>query len=107
MKLWFDDEKKVIQLLTPAGNSFEMSEDQKMISIKDQNGNEITMSEDGIVIKSIKNITIEGGSGTVAISGKKFEASATTSATMKGSSGVEVSTSGGIAKLEGTTVMIN
>lgn len=107
MKLWFDDEKKVMQLLTPAGNSFEMSEDQKMISIKDQNGNEITMSEDGIVIKSIKNITIEGGSGTVAISGKKFEASATTSATMKGSSGVEVSTSGGIAKLEGTTVMIN
>ncbi|MBL7718432.1 MAG: type VI secretion system tip protein VgrG [Flavipsychrobacter sp.] len=106
MKLWFDDEKKIIQLLTPGGNSLQMDEDQKVVSIKDQNGNEITMSEDGIVIKSIKDITIEGPSGTIGISGKEFEAEASTKATVKGSSSVEVSSSGSAA-LKGASVMIN
>lgn len=106
MKLWFDDEKKIIQLLTPGGNSLEMDEDQKTVSIKDQNGNEITMSEDGIVIKSVKDITIEGPSGKVGISGKEFEASGSTGATVKGSSSAEVSSSG-TTTLKGSSVMIN
>lgn len=106
MKLWFDDEKKVIQLLTPGGNSLELNEDKKSISIKDQNGNEITMSEDGIVIKSVKDITLDGASGKIGISGKEFEASGSTSATVKGSSSAEVSSSG-TTTLKGSSVMIN
>ena len=106
MKLWFDDEKKVIQLLTPGGNSLELNEDKKSISIKDQNGNEITMSEDGIVIKSVKDITLDGASGKIGISGKEFEASGSTTATVKGSSSAEVSSSG-TTTLKGSSVMIN
>jgi Rhs element Vgr protein len=106
MKVWFDDDKKIMQLETPGGNSISMDEDQKKILIKDQNGNEISMSEDGIVIKSAKDITLDGPSGKISMSGKEFEASSSTSATLKGSSAAEVSSSG-TTTLKGSNVMIN
>jgi Rhs element Vgr protein len=106
MKLWFDDEKKIITIESPGGNSIVMDEDQKAISIKDQNGNEITMNEDGITIKSVKDIKMDGPSGKVGISGKEFEATASTTATVKGSSSTEVSSSG-TTVLKGSAVMIN
>src|ERR1043165_3876903 len=106
MKLWFNDEKKVVEIATPAGNSFTMSEDQKQISLKDQNGNEITLSKDGIVIKSVKDITLDGASGKIGISGKELEAAGTTTATVKGNSSAEISSSGSTT-VKGSTVMIN
>lgn len=106
MKLWFNDEKKIIEISTPGGNSLQMDEDQKQISIKDQNGNEITMSKDGIVIKSVKDITLDGASGKIGISGKELEASGSTTAKVKGSSSAEFS-SGGSTTVKGSTVAIN
>ena len=106
MKVWFNDEKKIIEISTPGGNKLMLDEDQKQISIKDQNGNEFTMSKDGIVIKSVKDITLDAASGKAGISAKEFEASATTTATLKGSSSAEIS-SGGSTTVKGSTVMIN
>ncbi len=106
MKVWFNDEKKIIEISTPGGNSIQLDEDQKQISIKDQNGNEITMSKDGIVIKSVKDITLDGASGKIGLSGKEFEASGSTTATVKGSSSAEISSSGSTT-VKGSSVAIN
>jgi Rhs element Vgr protein len=106
MKLWFNDEKKILEISTPAGNKFLMDEDAKQISIKDSHGNEITMSKDGIVIKSVKDIKFDAASGKVAASAKDFEANGSASAVVKGNSSAEFS-SGGATKVKGGTVMIN
>lgn len=106
MKLWFNDEKIIIEIATPNGNSIQLDEDQKQISIKDQNGNEFTMSKDGITIKSVKDITLDAASGKAGISAKEFEATGSTTATVKGNSSAEIS-SGGSTTVKGSTVMIN
>lgn len=106
LKLWFNDEKKIIEIATPGGNTIQLDEDKKKIAIKDQNGNEITMSEDGITIKSIKDLTLDAASGKITISGKELEASGSTTAKVKGSSSAEIS-SGGSMTVKGSSVMIN
>ena len=90
MKLYFDDEKKVIQLETPAGNKFTLSEEDKAIKLEDQNGNKITMNSDGIKIESSKAIAIK----------------AATELTLE--SGTSLSAKGGASmKLESSVVQIN
>lgn len=59
MKFIFDDEKKVVLLETPGGNSLTLSEEAKGIVIKDQNGNKITMDNTGITIESSKDLTLK------------------------------------------------
>ncbi len=58
MRIWFDDDKKIMTLDTPAGNLIEMSEEGKSITIKDQNDNKIILNEKGIEISSPKDIRI-------------------------------------------------
>lgn len=58
MRVWFDDEKKIMTLDTPAGNLIEMSEEGKSITIKDQNDNKIILNEKGIEISSPKDIKV-------------------------------------------------
>ncbi len=90
MKLFFDDEKKVIQLETPAGNKLTLSEEDKAIKLEDQNGNKITMDSDGIKIESSKAIAIKAGTELTIESG--------TSLSVKGGSSM---------KLESNTIDIN
>jgi len=106
MKLWFDDDKLTIQISTSDNNIIQLDDKQKQISIKDLNGNEITMSKDGITLKSVKDITLDASSGKAGISAQQFEASGSTTATVKGSSSAEISSSGSTT-VKGTTVMIN
>ncbi|GEO11932.1 type VI secretion system tip protein VgrG [Segetibacter aerophilus] len=106
MTIWFNDEKKTIEISTPAGNSIKLDEDGKQIALKDQHGNEITMSKDGITIKSIKDLTLDAASGKIGISGKELEASGSTTAKVKGSSSAEISSSGSTT-VKGSSVMIN
>ena len=58
MRVWFDDEKKIMTLDTPAGNKIEISEDGKSITLEDQNKNKIVMDDKGIEINSPKDIKI-------------------------------------------------
>lgn len=58
MRLQFDDEKKIITLDTPGGNSLVIDEDAKSITLKDQNGNQIKMDDKGIEISSPKDVKI-------------------------------------------------
>ncbi|WP_337041989.1 type VI secretion system tip protein VgrG [Emticicia sp. 17c] len=104
-KIWFDDEKKELEILTKAGNSVKLSEDKKGITLKDQNGNEIVMDDSGIKIKSIKDITIEA-SNSLTGKGNTVEVNGQSSLTAKGGSSAEFS-SGGNTTLKGSMVMIN
>ncbi len=114
MKFFFDDEKKIVTLETPAGNQFVISEDEKSITLKDQNGNTFKMSENGIEIKSIKDFKMEAAQNMEAKAGQNLKAEgsmnaelkAGTQLTAKGGASAEFS-SGGATQLKGSMVKIN
>lgn len=121
MVLGFDEEKKIITLKTPGGNSIVISDDGKSITLTDQNSNSIKMSSDGITLNSAKdiNLTASGGiklsatnavtisaQSDVSIKGMNVTAEAQMGFTGKGSATAEVSASGQTT-LKGGIVMIN
>lgn len=57
LKVSFDDQNKIIEISTPAGNSVILTEKDQSIVITDQNQNSIKMSSDGIEITSCKDIS--------------------------------------------------
>ncbi len=61
ISLLFDDDKKIVTLETPSGNSLKLTEEDKSILLVDQNGNKLTMNEDGIQIedKSSNKLTMD------------------------------------------------
>jgi Rhs element Vgr protein len=58
LKVYFNDQDKVIEISTPAGNSIKLTEKDESILIVDQNQNSIKMSPDGIEISSCKDISM-------------------------------------------------
>jgi Rhs element Vgr protein len=60
LKILFDDEKKLIEISTPNGNSLKLSEEAQGINLVDENGNTMTMNAQGLKLESPKNITIQG-----------------------------------------------
>ncbi len=106
LKLEFDDEKKVITMETPAGNSFVLDEDSTSINIQDQNGNKIILDSEGITIESAKDINLKASSGDVKIEGINVEISGQSSFKAEGSGTAEIS-SGGTTTVKGSIVQIN
>ncbi len=121
LTLSFDDEKKVVQIKTPGGNSIILSDDAKSIELKDQNNNIIKMGDDGITLSSDKDINIKAqgnivldGIGKVtvsakqdvAVSGANVNATAEIGFTAKGNASAEISASGQTT-VKGAIVMIN
>lgn len=106
MKIWFDDENKILEISTAAGNSIRLDEKDKKIALKDQHGNEFTMSKDGIVIKSIKDIKLDAASGKIGASGNEIESSANSKLKLSGNGSAEMS-SGGTTSVKGSMVQIN
>ena len=72
MKLYFNDDKKVIQIETPAGNKITLSEDDKSIKIVDQTGNKIEMTADSIKMEAVKALELKAGTDLKLESGKSF-----------------------------------
>lgn len=121
MKIAFDEEKKVITMLTPGKNTIEISDEGKGIKISDQNNNLIEMNNNGIVLKSPKDITIKSDmnirieAGTaidmkaktdLKVKGLNVEAKADMSVKIQGSAQAELSASGQTV-IKGAMVMIN
>ncbi|SFA98885.1 Rhs element Vgr protein [Collimonas sp. OK607] len=67
LKVVFDDEKKVITIVTPQNNTIVLSDDAKSICLTDQNSNKIEMNTSGILLDSPKDIVINA-KGKVNIS---------------------------------------
>lgn len=93
MKLIFDDEKKIVTLETPGGNTLTLSDEDKGITLEDQNGNKITLNDSGISIESSKDLTVKAarnlkveGMNTEVKAQSAFKASGTGSAEVSGAS---------------------
>lgn len=121
MKVEFDEEKKIITVVTPGGNQIVLSDDEKSISLKDENDNNVTLDPDGISLASPKDIVIKAtgkinlqatgeigvtSDADVTISGLNIESSASAGFTAKGNASAEVSASGQTT-IKGAMVMIN
>lgn len=91
INIQFDDENKICTVTTPSQNTVVLSDKDKQITLKDQNNNSIVMSDSGIVIKSPKSIRIEADE---AIS-------------IKGTQGVNTSSSGGDVQTSGMNIKHN
>jgi Rhs element Vgr protein len=121
LKLEFDDEKKIITLLTPGNNTIVISDDGKSITLQDQTNNIVKLSEDGISLDSPKDITINAkgkitmtatgnismtAQGDVKATGTNVTVTANASLTGKGNASAEIS-SPGQTTIKGSMVMIN
>jgi Rhs element Vgr protein len=77
LKITFDDEKKIMTLITPGKQSIVIDDDQKTMTLTDANKNKILLSKDGVQIDSAKDFILNASKGDVKItSGKKVEISA-------------------------------
>ncbi|MEY2497302.1 MAG: hypothetical protein QOD12_858 [Verrucomicrobiota bacterium] len=106
MKVYFNDEKKVLQLETPAGNKIVLSEDEKLLKLQDQNGNKIEMTPDGIKIESAKALQLKGGTEMKIESGTALNVQGGTSLKLEGTVSAEISSSA-TTTLKGSLVQIN
>ncbi len=112
MHLYFNDDKKMIQADTPAGNSVMLDESTKTIKVKDQNNNSITMDPSGIKIDSPKDIEIVAkgnitlkASQTVSVEGLTISVKAKSNVSVEGS--MAKLAGQGIAEISGGMVKIN
>jgi Rhs element Vgr protein len=121
LRLVFDDEKKVVTIITPAQNKIVISDDSKSILLQDQNGNKAQLSPDGILLDSPKDIIVNA-KGKIAVSavgeisltaqadvkvtGLNVTNTAQVGFTAKGSATAELSASGQTT-VRGAMVMIN
>lgn len=121
MKIEFEDEKKILTLATPEGNTLMLDEDEKKVTLEDQNGNSVVLEDSGITMTSPKDITVSAGknvsikaTGNVAVEaqqdvtvdGLNITHSASVGLTAKGGASAEVSASGQTT-VKGAMVMIN
>jgi Rhs element Vgr protein len=120
-KLEFNEEDKVITVITPGNNSIVISDKDKSITLKDQNGNTVTLSDAGIKLDSPKDIVISAkgkitldavgvasvtSKADVKVAGLNIECAAQVGFTGKGSATAELSASGQTT-VKGALVMIN
>lgn len=94
--LTFDDEKKVIHLETPGGNTLSLTDEDRGITMQDQNNNKIVLSSDGIAIESAKNLTLKARAD-VKVEGVNVE--------IQASAGLKASGSG-TAELKGASTTV-
>lgn len=121
MKMEFDEEKKIITIITPGANKIVISDDGKSILLQDQNSNKVTLDSAGITLDSPKDITLKAKGKIVLNATGNIEATAqmdikqtglniTSTAnvgfTAKGSATAEVSAAG-TTTIKGAMVMIN
>jgi Rhs element Vgr protein len=84
MRIFFDDDKKVVLVETPGGNKLTLSDQDQGIKLEDQNGNRIELTPDGIKIESAAALEVKA-TGELKCSGQTAELSASSSTTVKGS----------------------
>ncbi|HEX6320905.1 MAG TPA: type VI secretion system tip protein VgrG [Burkholderiales bacterium] len=90
MRLYFDDDRKIVLLETPAGNRLTFSEEDRGVKLEDQNGNLIELTPAGIRIESPKALELKGG----------------TRLKLEGQAGAELK-SPATTKVQGSLVQIN
>lgn len=105
IQLLFDDDKKIVTLLTPGGNSLVLDDDAQGITIKDQNGNKIVLSSDGIAIESSKALTLKASTEGSFEGGTSLDVKAGTALTCEGTASNDIK-SGGVVKVAGSAIQL-
>ena len=120
-KIEFDEEKKVITVMTPAKNKVVLSDQDQSILLLDQNNNRVELNPGGITLDSPKDIKVKANGtitldavGTISItsqadvksSGLNVLCEGQVGFTGKGSATAELSASGETV-VRGAMVMIN
>ncbi|MEN8128668.1 MAG: type VI secretion system tip protein VgrG [Pseudomonadota bacterium] len=121
LNLEFDDEKKIITILTPGNNKVVISDEDQSILLQDQNDNKVELSPDGILLDTPKDLTISAqGKVTidamgeismssqedVTVEGLNINNTASVGFVAKGATNAELSASGQTT-IKGAMVMIN
>jgi len=121
LKLEFDDDKKIVTIVTPSANTIVVNDNDKKILILDQTGNKVELSAGGIALDSPKDIKIAAkgkisieavgevgitSKADVKVSGLNIDNSANVGFTAKGNATAELSASGQTT-VKGAMVMIN
>jgi len=104
MRFTFDDEKKIIVLETPSGNTMTLSEEDKGIVIEDQNHNKVTLDDSGIKIESSKDLILKAAKD-IKIEGMNLDMKAQTAFKAAGTSSAEFSGASTTIKGSATTVI--
>lgn len=105
LKILFDDDTKIITIITPNENKVILSDDEGSITVEDENGNSVVMDSSGITMNSDGDVNITAG-GDVNIEGSNVNVTASSSVVCEGSSGAEFKSSGATT-IEGSIVQIN
>lgn len=121
LKVEFDDEKKIITVITPGENKIVISDEDKSILLEDQNNNKVELGPDGITLDSPKDIKISAkgkitfdavgelgvtSKADVKITGLNIKNAANAGFEAKGNATAELSASGQTT-VKGAMVMIN
>ncbi len=85
MKLFFDDDKKSVTIITPKEKSIIIDDSAGSIIIKDELQNKITMDSSGISIESAKDIKLKATGQVKAEGTVKIELTSSGQAVLKGS----------------------
>jgi Rhs element Vgr protein len=72
IRLEFDDERRSLTLLTPAGNKIALDDADKTITIEDQHHNRVTLSDKGIALESARDLVLDAA-GDVVIKGARVD----------------------------------
>ncbi len=105
LKIYFEDDKKIIKLETPGGNIISLSEEDEGITLEDQNGNKVVLNADGITLDSAKDIILKAA-GDVKTEGVNIENKASANYKSEGSAGAEIKSSATLT-IQGSLVQIN
>ena len=105
LQLLFDDEKKSIQLTTPAGKKIILDEQAGTLQLEDENRNKITMKKSGVIVESGANLTLKAA-GTLSLQAAQLSLSANASLAVKATGSLQLESSG-TAILKGAVVLIN
>ncbi|WP_448874593.1 type VI secretion system tip protein VgrG [Desulfobulbus propionicus] len=121
LKLEFEEEKKMITLITPANNRLIISDTDKSILLQDENNNKVELHPEGILLQSPKDISVSAqgkisleavqqisikSKADINISGLNITQEAQVGVTAKGNATAELSASGQTT-IKGAMVMIN
>lgn len=106
VKIQINDDRNIVEVATPNGNSLKMDESAGEVTLNDNNNNQMKFSADGIFLESGGNISIKSASGDISIEAINLNLSATSSLKAEGSAGLEA-TSSAVLKIQGSIVQIN
>lgn len=105
IRMVLNDDKKSIEISTPAGKKITVDEDAGFIQLEDENNNKITMDANGIIVDSASVLKLKAAQ-SISIEAPEIKGVAQSSLKMEAQGQVQVSSSGDMV-IKGSFVRMN